>query len=295
MKNSFNAQSDPAIPSDTNDSSTQLVAEICSYLQEIHPEQVTLQALGQQFSVSPFHLQRTFKRIMGISPKQYADGLRVDEFKSNVRKGKSITESLYHAGFGSSSRLYERSDLHLGMTPTSYQNEGDGMAIFYSVVDSPLGKLLVAVTERGVCKVCLGDTEGVLIGELEYEFSKAERIRDDEEVGYWVEKIIAYLEGWQPDLDLPLDIRATAFQRRVWEELQQIPVGETRSYSDIAEAIGQPSAIRAVANACGKNPVALVIPCHRIIRKSGEMGGYRWGLERKQRLLEQERVYAQAE
>lgn len=167
------------------------------------------------------------------------------------------------------------------------------MTIFYSVVDCPLGQLLVAVTDRGICKISLGDTVDDLIVDMEAEFELAERIRDDEGVGFWTEKIIGYLEGWQPDLDLPLDIRATAFQMKVWQKLQAIPVGETRTYSDIAEAIGQPTASRAVANACANNPVALVIPCHRIIRKDKSLGGYRWGLERKSAILEQEQDYRQ--
>lgn len=270
----------------------ELIASVCDYIQNAHPEQVTLQELGTQFHTSPYHLQRIFKQVTGVSPRQYADTLRVEDFKTQVRHGQKITDAIYDAGFGSSSRLYERSDEHLGMTPSAYQKGGTGMTIFYSVVDCPLGQLLVAVTERGICKISLGDTSDDLVADMASEFEKAERIRDDEGVGYWVEKIIAYLEGWEPHLDLPLDIRATAFQMKVWQQLQKIPVGETRTYSDIAEAIDHPKATRAVANACGSNPVALVIPCHRIIRKNHELGGYRWGIERKQALLQQEQKYA---
>lgn len=272
---------------------TELIASVCDYIQNAHPEQVTLQELGAHFHTSPYHLQRIFKQVTGVSPRQYADSLRVADFKSQVRQGQRITDAIYDAGFGSSSRLYERSDEHLGMTPSTYQKGGQGMTIFYSVVDCPLGQLLVAVTERGICKISLGDTSEELVADMEAEFGEAERIRDDEGVGYWVEKIIAYLEGWQPHLDLPLDIQATAFQMKVWQQLQKIPVGETRTYSDIAEAIDQPKATRAVANACGRNPVAMVIPCHRIIRKNRELGGYRWGIERKQALLKQEQQYAE--
>lgn len=275
----------------SNTSTTELMTEICNHIQQIHPESVTLQDLANTFNISPYHLQRTFKQVTGISPRQYADNLRVEDFKAQVRAGQSITDAIYDVGFGSSSRLYERSDEHLGMTPSTYQKEGDGMTLFYSVVTCPLGKLLVAVTDRGICKISLGDTAEDLIELLNKEFAKAERILDDEGVGYWVEKIIAYLEGWQPHLDLPLDIRATAFQMKVWQQLQKIPVGETRTYSDIADAIGQPTASRAVANACANNPVALVIPCHRIIRKDKSLGGYRWGMERKQALLQQEQHY----
>ncbi len=269
----------------------QLITDICDYIEDKHPEAVTLQELGQAFSVSPYHLQRTFKQIVGVSPRQYADNLRVEDFKEKIRNGQRITDAIYSAGFGSSSRLYEHSDEKLGMTPSSYKKKGEGMTIFYSVVDCPLGQLLVGVTERGICKISLGDSSDELIQLMDKEFALAERILDDEGVGYWVEKIIAYLEGWQPNLDLPLDIRATAFQLKVWQQLQKIPVGETRTYSDIAEAIGQPTANRAVANACGSNPVALVIPCHRIIRKDKGLGGYRWGIDRKEALLEQEKIY----
>ena len=268
-----------------------LIANVCKYIEDTHPTQVSLQELGDNFHTSPYHLQRMFKQVTGVTPRQYADKLRVEDFKSQVRDGQRITDAIYDAGFGSSSRLYERSDEHLGMTPSTYKKGGTGMTIFYSVVDCPLGQLLVAVTERGICKISLGDTRDELIAIMESEFNKAERIADDAGVGYWVEKIIAYLEGWEPHLDLPLDIRATAFQMKVWQQLQQIPVGETRTYSDIAEAIDQPTASRAVANACANNPVALVIPCHRIIRKDNSLGGYRWGIERKQALLEQEQRY----
>ena len=268
-----------------------LVAEVCAYLHDIHPDAASLQELGEAFHISPYHLQRTFKQLTGVSPRQYAANLRLEAFKAQVRQGQRITDAIYAVGYGSSSRLYERSDEQLGMTPSTYKKKGEGMTIFYSVQPCPLGQLLVAVTERGICKISLGDSASALIADMEAEFAQAERIPDDEGLGYWVEKIIAYLEGRQPQLDLPLDVRATAFQIKVWQQLQRIPVGETRSYSEIAAAVGQPRASRAVANACASNPVALVIPCHRIIRKDKSLGGYRWGIERKQALLERERNY----
>ena len=217
--------------------------------------------------------------------------MRLEDFKEQVRAGERITDAILAAGYSSTSRLYERSDESLGMTPSTYGKGGAGMTIHYSIVDCPLGQLLVAVTERGICKTGLGDCAEALTADLETEFARAEVIRDDAGVGFWVERIIAYLEGWQPDLDLPLDLRATAFQQKVWRQLQAIPVGETRSYSEIAAAIGQPEASRAVAGACARNPVALVIPCHRIIRKDGSLGGYRWGIDRKRALLEREETY----
>ncbi|MDE2947545.1 MAG: methylated-DNA--[protein]-cysteine S-methyltransferase [Chloroflexota bacterium] len=274
-----------------NESQAKLVAQVCDYLRDIRPEAAGLQELGARFHISPFHLQRIFKRATGISPRQYAADLRLEAFKAQVRGGARITDAIYDAGYGSASRLYEQSDERLGMTPSTYRKLGAGMTIFYSAVPCNLGFLLTAVTERGICKLSLGEAPEPLIADLEAEFARAERIHDDEGVGYWVERIIAYLEGWQPDLDLPLDVRATAFQLKVWERLQAIPVGETRSYSEIAAAIGQPSAVRAVANACASNPVALVIPCHRVIRLDKSLGGYRWGIERKRALLERERRY----
>lgn len=268
-----------------------LIERVCAYLQDIHPRSASLQELGERFHISPFHLQRSFKAGAGITPRQFADNLRLEHFKAQVRSGERITDAIHAVGYGSSSRLYERSDESLGMTPSTYRKRGAGMTIFFSAVDCPLGWLLVAATERGVCKVSLGDQPGPLIDDLAAEYAAAERLRDDEGVGYWAGRIVAYLEGWQPDINLPLDLRATAFQLKVWRELQAIPVGETRSYSEVAAAIGQPSASRAVANACARNPVALVIPCHRIVRADKRLGGYRWGVERKRALLERERQY----
>ena len=244
-----------------------LVASICAFLQDIHPESASLQELGARFHFSPFHLQRAFKAATGITPRQFSAQLRSERFKAQVRGGQRISDAIYAAGYGSSSRVYERSDQTLGMTPTAYRRQGAGMTVFFSVVACPLGFLLVAATERGICKVSLGDCAQPLIDDLGEEFAAAERIRDDDGVGFWTERILAYLKGWQPHLDLPLDVRATAFQIKVWQQLQRIPVGETRTYSEVAAAIGQPTAARAVANACASNPAALVIPCHRIIRK----------------------------
>ncbi len=268
-----------------------LIERVCAYLQEIQPRTASLHELGERFHISPFHLQRSFKAGAGITPRQFADNLRLQRFKAQVRSGERITDAIHAVGYGSSSRLYERSDESLGMTPSTYKRGGAGMTIFFSAVPCPLGWLLVAATERGVCKVSLGDQPEPLIDDLSAEFANAERLRDDDGLGFWVERIVAYLEGWQPDINLPLDLRATAFQLKVWRELQAIPVGETRSYSEIAAAIGQPSASRAVANACANNPVALVIPCHRIIRADKGLGGYRWGMERKRALLDIEKGF----
>ena len=265
-----------------------LIAGICAYLQDIHPASASLRDLSRRFHLSPFHLQRAFKAATGITPRQFADKLRIDDFKAQLQDGQPITRAIHAVGYGSSSRLYERSDDSLGMTPSDYQRRGAGIKIFYSVVDCPLGKLLVAATERGICKISLGDEEGRLLQDLAAEFDAAERLRDDQGLGGWAGRIVAYLDGCQPELDLPLDLRATAFQIAVWQQLLKIPSGQTRTYSQIAAAIGKPKATRAVASACASNPAALAIPCHRVVRKDGTLGGYRWGIERKRALLQRE-------
>lgn len=269
------------------DPQVQLVERACQYI-EGRAEPVTLADLGVAVGSSPYHLQRTFKRIMGISPRQYAEAHRLDRLKAGLRDGDDITGALYDAGYGSSSRLYERSNAELGMTPAAYQRGGTAMQIHYTITNSPFGRLLVAATERGVCAVSLGDDDAALEAELRSEYPAAEITRDNARLNQWVAALIAHLSGEQPRLSLPLDIQATAFQRRVWQALQAIPYGSTQSYREVAEAIGAPTAARAVAQACATNPVALVIPCHRVVRAGGELGGYRWGVSRKQALLARE-------
>jgi AraC family transcriptional regulator of adaptative response/methylated-DNA-[protein]-cysteine methyltransferase len=234
-------------------------------------------------------LVRAFKRVLGITPKQYADARRVTRFKQELKRRKQVSPALYEAGYGSTSRVYERSDEQLGMTPATYARGGVGVDIVFVTVPTSLGRLLVAATERGVCRVMLGDNAAALEADLRREFDAA-RVRQDKDgkLEGFVAAILSYLEGREPHLDLPLDIRATAFQRRVWQELQRIPFGETRTYTHVAKAIGQPKATRAVARACATNPAALVIPCHRVVREDGEIGGYRWGVERKEWLLKKE-------
>jgi AraC family transcriptional regulator of adaptative response/methylated-DNA-[protein]-cysteine methyltransferase len=234
-------------------------------------------------------LARAFKRVLGITPRQYADARRVARFKQELRRRKQVSPALYEAGYGSSSRAYEHTHAQLGMTPATYARRGAGVDIVFVTVATALGRLLVAATERGVCRVMLGDQVTTLEADLRREFDAA-RVRAEQggRLAGYVEAILSYLEGREPHLDLPLDIRATAFQRRVWQELQQIPFGETRTYTQVARAIGAPRAARAVARACATNPAALVIPCHRVVREDGAMGGYRWGVERKEWLLERE-------
>jgi AraC family transcriptional regulator of adaptative response/methylated-DNA-[protein]-cysteine methyltransferase len=244
---------------------------------------------------SPYHLQRTFKKILGVSPREYADSLRLNNFKTRVREGASVTTALYDAGFGSSSRLYEKSNETLGMTPSEYGQGGPGIQIDYTVVDSPLGKLLVAATAKGVCSVTLGDSAEELQNTLAREFPAAEKSSRNTQLQQWADQIVKHLSGRLPRLELPFDVRATAFQRQVWDALRRIPYGATRSYSQVANEIGRPSAVRAVARACATNPVALVVPCHRVIREDGELGGYRWGVDRKKRLLAREKELARKE
>jgi AraC family transcriptional regulator of adaptative response/methylated-DNA-[protein]-cysteine methyltransferase len=234
-------------------------------------------------------LQRVFKEVMGITPRQYADACRLEKLKANLKNGQNVTDSLYDAGYSSSSRLYEPASIQLGMTPGAYRNGGPGLQIAYTVVDSPLGLVLVAATERGVCAISLGDDEAQLEDALRREYPASEIRREDTALHEWVQPIVQHLSGQLPHVDIPLDIRATAFERLVWEELRRIPYGASRSYSQIARAIGQPGASRAVARACSQNPVAVLVPCHRVVRQDGSMGGYKWGVARKEHLLAQEK------
>jgi AraC family transcriptional regulator, regulatory protein of adaptative response / methylated-DNA-[protein]-cysteine methyltransferase len=252
---------------------------------------LTLATLSASAGMSPHQLERAFRSAIGITPRQYADSQRMRRLKSRLRKGDDVTTALYEAGYSSSSRLYERAPLHLGMTPADYRRGGAGMEIHYTITNSPLGRLLVAATTRGISAVYLGGNDAALRAALEKEYPRADLQRGDSGPGglhEWVEKILAHLRGQEPSLDLPTDVRATAFQRRVWEELRRIPYGTTRTYTQVARAIGRPSAVRAVARACATNPVSVVVPCHRVVREDGNLAGYRWGISRKQALLERE-------
>jgi AraC family transcriptional regulator of adaptative response/methylated-DNA-[protein]-cysteine methyltransferase len=268
----------------------ELVARVCRYLDEHGDETVTLAAIGEFVGCSPHHLQRVFKEKIGISPRQYAAARRVERFKGELKSGADVTRATYAAGYGSSSRLYEGAGDELGMTPATYRRGGEGEAIAYSIAPMPLGWLLVARTAKGICAVRLGDDPGDLASGLAAEYPHGRVTRDDLSLQPAVAQIVQLATGEAPHVDLPLDIRATAFQRRVWEALRQIPRGDVRTYGEIATAIGQPTAVRAVGRACGANPVALAIPCHRVVGADGGLGGYRWGVERKRQILEAERV-----
>ena len=267
-------------------------------------ERITLDRIAREAGVSAHHLQRKFKAVVGLTPAEYARARRSERLKAELRRGETVTRATFGAGYGSSSRLYESADSQLGMTPATYQRGGVGVDIEYVVAPTSLGYLLVAATERGICSVTLGDDASTLENRLATEYPAATRrfVPVDGSVlanspvssrlALWVRQVVANVES-EPGVsgaEIPLDLQATAFQWKVWRELQKIPRGETRSYSEIAAAIGSPRATRAVASACANNPVALVIPCHRVLRSSGELGGYRWGLERKRQLLEKERA-----
>jgi AraC family transcriptional regulator of adaptative response/methylated-DNA-[protein]-cysteine methyltransferase len=274
------------------DPRTQAVAKVCREIEsrviDGTDTPVTLSALSAPMGMSPHQLERAFRCVMGITPRQYADAQRMRQLKSQLRKGDDVTTALYDAGFGSSSRLYERAPSHLGMTPATYRQGGAGMRVNYTIVDSPLGRLLVGATDRGISALYLGETDARLEAALQKEYPRAEIHRDRNGLEGWVSKILAHLRGREPNLDLPTDVQATAFQRRVWEELRRIPYGATRTYGQVAKAIGRPTAIRAVARACATNPVSVVVPCHRVVRGDGNLAGYRWGLQRKKTLLEHE-------
>jgi AraC family transcriptional regulator of adaptative response/methylated-DNA-[protein]-cysteine methyltransferase len=249
---------------------------------------VPLRILSRAAGLSPFHLQRIFKRLVGVTPKRYSDARRADRLKALLRDGTSVASASFEAGYGSSSRTYAQAPRHLGMTPARYQRGGRGLHIRYKTVPTPLGRLLVAATDRGVCAVTLGNSEGKLAKALRCEYPEALLEPAPEALGDWTALIVRSL-GSTVDLSgIPLDLRATTFQRRVFEALRAIPRGETRSYGEIAATIGRPSAVRAVASACAKNPAALVVPCHRVVRGDGGLGGYRWGVRRKRGLLARE-------
>jgi AraC family transcriptional regulator, regulatory protein of adaptative response / methylated-DNA-[protein]-cysteine methyltransferase len=264
------------------------VKAICRFIEQHLDEPVTLERLGKEFRQSPFHLQRRFKGVLGITPREYADSCRLRTLKRNLQAGDSVTRAMYDAGYGSSSRLYERTASQLGMTPDKYRRGAVAAVIHYICGDSPLGRMLIAATDRGVCAIQFAHTDGELLEGLKREFPFAARKPDEGKLRSWSKTLLRQLAGKKLDESLPLDIRATAFQRRVWTYLQTIPFGATQSYSQVAKGIGQPRATRAVARACATNPVAVAIPCHRVVREDGSMGGYRWGMERKKALLEME-------
>jgi AraC family transcriptional regulator, regulatory protein of adaptative response / methylated-DNA-[protein]-cysteine methyltransferase len=270
--------------------SAALVARAAEHLAQSSDDGVRLSELANQVDSNAGTLRRAFRQVTGLAPRELAEALRVKKFKSLLRAGKNITDALYETGYGSSSRVYERSNAQLGMTPATYRKGGKGMKIEYTIAKSPLGKVLVAATDRGVSAVYLGDAQNKLVAELHEEYPNAEISSATGSTQRWVREIVQRIEGKPAQVDLPLDLQATAFQRRVWQELQQIPRGTTRTYSQVARSLGRPKAVRAVARACATNPVSIVVPCHRVVREDGNLAGYRWGLSRKEQLLASERA-----
>jgi len=265
-----------------------LAKEICRYIEQHLDEPITLERLGKAFRQSPFHLQRRFKAALGITPREYADSCRLRLLKRNLQAGDNVTRAMYDAGYGSSSRLYEKTASQLGMTPDKYRRGAIAATVRYACADSPLGRMLIAATDRGVCAIQFARSDGELLEGLKREFPFAVRKPDEGGLQAWVAALLEKMNGRELNDALPLDIRATAFQRRVWTYLQSIPFGATQSYLQVAKGIGQPSASRAVARACATNPVAVAIPCHRVVREDGNISGYRWGVQRKKTLLELE-------
>ncbi|MCU1284958.1 MAG: Bifunctional transcriptional activator/DNA repair enzyme protein Ada [Acidobacteriales bacterium] len=269
---------------------TTIIRAMCKFIDDHLDERVTLAAISKHLGFSPFHLQRQFKKALGISPQRYQSAQRLARFKTNLRKSDKITDAIYHAGYGSSSRLYENVTNKLGMSPCSYQKTGKGAKIHFTIFDTALGKVLLAGTQQGVCSIQFGKSSAALKAALLSEFCSAEITRNDSALAAVSEKLVSYIDGRQTALKFPLDIQATAFQSQVWNYLRQIPRGKTQSYGEIAKQIGNPRGHRAVARACASNPVALAIPCHRVVHGDGRTnGGYRWGIERKTELLKKER------
>ena len=267
-----------------------LVERAARMLAQSGDEAMPLSSLAAQAGTTPGILRRAVLQVTGLRPRELAEALRLTRFKKWLRSGLSITDALYATGYGSSRRVYEHSNENLGMTPAAYRKGGMNMNIGYAITNSALGPMLVAATSRGVSAVYLGDSETKLVQDLKSEYPNAQISRADHSFERWVKEIVHRVEGKPPRVELPMDLQATAFQRRVWQELQQIPRGTTKTYTQVARALGNPKAVRAVARACATNPVSIIVPCHRVIRQDGSLAGYRWGLGRKERLLENERA-----
>jgi AraC family transcriptional regulator of adaptative response/methylated-DNA-[protein]-cysteine methyltransferase len=268
----------------------EIVRNVCRAVEQNVDSPMPMKQLSGELRMHPAALDRAFKQTTGITIKQYAEARRLSLFKTSLRFGRDVTTAIYEAGYNSSSRVYEHANKRLGMTPAAYGKGGNGARIRYAIAPYSAGKALLAVTDKGVCSVKLGHDSAKLVQELEGEFPKAELIHADIDLREWMSNLLRRLEGKVELPELPIDVRATAFQRRVYDELKRIPAGETRTYSQIAKTLGSESGRRAVARACATNEVAVLIPCHRVVRSDGGMGGFRWGIERKEDLLARERA-----
>ena len=278
----------PTMTPRRTDSHLALAERVRSYIDAHANEPLPLARLAREAGASPAHRQRTFTRVVGLSPRQYQEQRRVGALKTALRDGRTVSSATYEAGFASGRRVYETAGEALGMTPGSYRRGGSGVTIHYTAVPTTLGLLLVAVTERGICSAALGDDESSLVAALRAEYPGAELARAIDARDRLVDAVVAHVEGRSDAVELPLDLRATSFQWQVWRALQRIPAGATRSYQAIATELGRPTAARAVARACASNRIAVLIPCHRVVRGDGELGGYRWGIVRKAALLARE-------
>jgi AraC family transcriptional regulator of adaptative response/methylated-DNA-[protein]-cysteine methyltransferase len=266
----------------------QKIEAACRYIDENLDITLSLTAISRHVEISPFHFQRLFKRALGISPRQYQQARRAGKFRQALKREERVTDAIYEAGYSSSSRAYEGIPAQLGMTPSAFRQKGAGVAIRYTVLSTELGKMLIATTPRGVCAVRFGESDAALLRELKNDFAAADIHHDDEGLKLLAAQVAQLLSGTASAPEIALDIQGTAFQQLVWQALRRIPMGETRSYAEVASAIGRPTAVRAVANACASNPVAVVVPCHRVVQKNGSMAGYRWGVKRKAALLDRE-------
>jgi len=270
-----------------------LVKQICEYVDENLRTSLSLRLIGSRFGISQYHLHRIFKRVTGMTLHDYVEARRLAVLKTELQRGEPVTTAAYHAGFSSRSRLYNQIQAKLGMQPGSYRRGGKGIDISYTIIDSPFGRLLIAATREGVCSVSLGESDAFVETALVNEYPAATIKRDDEALRELASQFREYFRDGGLRLKLPLGLHGTPFQMEVWNQLQSIPPGSTRSYKQIASDMGSPNAVRAVARACASNPAPLLIPCHRVIRKNGEMGGYRWGIDRKRALLKHEMARAQ--
>lgn len=286
-------------PGDTAMTELERIQHLCRHIErqiqsEAGDQPLSLAALGKLVGMSPFHLQRRFKAVAGVSPKEYAEAIRLKALKSGLRKSERVTDAIYDAGFGSGSRVYEKIDTRLGMTPKQYRDGAAGVTISFASADTALGRMMIGATDRGVCFLQFADDDHSLRTMLEREYPNAtvEPMADAQREAFdaYMTALAKYLDGETPNLALPLDLRGTAFQMKVWKALLDIPRGAVVSYSELAKTIAAPRAVRAVASACGANRVALAVPCHRVIRGDGSLGGYKWGLERKRAVLDRERA-----
>ncbi len=266
-----------------------LVARVCKYIEANLQGRLTLSNLSVHAGISPYHLQRVFKGVTGVSPRQYVEARRLAKMKGSLRNGETVNSALYSAGFTSRSRVYEKVPSQFGVNPGAFRRGGEGLRIEYTIVDSPLGRLLVGATERGLCAICMGDSDAAVEEALAEDYPAADLHHSDEGMRKSVSAFMKYFAGERYGLNLPLDVQATAFQWRVWKEMQSIAYGKTTTYGEIARKLGEPHSVRAVARACATNPVPLAIPCHRVIGKDGGLQGYRWGTKRKQTLLSLEK------